>query len=72
MEKSSKIITQDNITVGQQIKMAMNEKGESIKSLAEKTGLSSTIIHNSLHERNLTLDSLKKIAKQLEAKIIVQ
>ncbi len=58
-------------TVGGQIRLAMNEKGETIRSVSEKTGINVASVHKVLHDKNCTTETLKQIAKCLQIPIII-
>lgn len=60
-----KIITTHTATIGQQIRMAMNEKEASINKLVEATGIANTTIMRILNDKEYNINSLKKIVKYL-------
>jgi len=66
-----KIITPNAATVGQQIKMAMNEREATINSLVQATGVSNTTIMRILQDKEYTISSLKKLVKHLGVSVCV-
>ena len=66
-----KIITPNAATIGQQIKMAMNEREATINSLVQATGVSNTTIMRILQDKEYTISSLKKLVKHLGVSVCV-
>lgn len=66
-----KLITPNTANVGQQIKMAMNEREATINSLVQATGVSNTTIMRILQDKEYTISSLKKLVKHLGVSVCV-
>lgn len=66
-----KIITPNTATIGQQIKMAMNQKEASINAIVATTGVSNTTIMRILQDKEYTISSLKKLVKHLGVSVCI-
>lgn len=58
-------------SIGQQIRMAMNDKSETIRSVAASTALNVATIHRIIHDEKCDSASLQKIANHLAVQIII-
>jgi len=59
------IITPETATIGQQIRMAMNEKSATIEKMVEATGIANTTIQRILKDKEYNISSLKKVLNYL-------
>ena len=58
-------VTDNKTTVGQQIKLAMNERGLKISELVTATGVADTTVRRILNDGSYDVGSLRKLIRYL-------
>ena len=66
------LIPPQGLTIGQQIMLAKNERGQTIRMMVVGTGLNTQTIQEIIHDGKYTISSLMKVVNYLQIDVTIK